>query len=98
MDPRRFAFRRRDLARLLLALPAAPALLRADEKKKEEEKPSPTAEFLAAQEKGLSPAETEALKKGVAGFEKSLQAIRDFKLPPDVAPSVRFAAMKSRGR
>jgi hypothetical protein len=97
MDPRRIALRRRDLARLLLALPAAPAFLRADERK-EEDKPSPTAEFLAAQEKGLSPAETEALKKGVAGFEKSLQAIRDFKLPADVAPSVRFAALKSRGR
>lgn len=90
--------RRRDLARLLLALPAVPALARAEEGQKAVEKPSPTAEFLAGQEPGLSPAETEALKKGIGGFEKALKAIRDFKLAPDVSPSVRFKALKSRSR
>lgn len=89
--------RRRDIFRLLV-LPAVPALARAEEKKKDEAKPSPTAEFLAAQEPGLSAAETEALKKSIGGFEKSLKAIRDFKLPPDVGPSVRFKALKSRSR
>jgi hypothetical protein len=96
MDRRRVELRRRDLARLLVALPAAPALLRADAKK--EDPPSPTAEFLAAQEKGLSAAERQALKKSVGGFEKSLQAIRDFALAPEVPPSFRFAARKSRAR
>ena len=90
--------RRRDMVRLLLALPAAPALVRADEDKKAEDKPSPTALFLAGQEPGLSGAETEALKKSIGGFEKSLKAIRDFKLAPEVGPSVRFKAMKSRSR
>jgi hypothetical protein len=90
--------RRRDLARLLLALPAVPDLARANEGQKAVEKPSPTAEFLAGQEAGLSPEETEALKKSIFGFEKSLKAIRDFKLATDVSPSVRFAAMKSRSR
>ena len=90
--------RRRDMVRLLLTLPAAPALVRADEDKKAEDKPSPTAEFLVGQEPGLSAAEAEALKKGIGGFEKSLKAIRDFKLAPEVGPSVRFKAMKSRSR
>jgi hypothetical protein len=94
----RTLLRRRDLVRLLLALPAVPALVRADEDKKAEDKPSATAEFLAGQEPGLSPAETEALKKSIGGFEKSLKAIRDFKLAPEVSPSVRFKALKSRNR
>ena len=94
---RRSPLRRREVARLLLALPAAPTLLRADVKEPPE-KPSATAEFLAAQEAGLSPSETEALKKSIDGVEKSLKAIRDFKLEADVSPSVRFTALKSRTR
>jgi hypothetical protein len=96
MDRRRFELRRRDVARMLLALPAAPALVHADEEKKDTT--SPVAEFLVGQETGLSPAEQAALKKAVVGLEKSLKAIRDFKLPPDVAPSVRFDALRSRSR
>ena len=95
--PRRSSFRRRDFARILLAVPALPALARA-QGDKEPEKPSPTAEFIAAEEPGLSPAEREALKKSIAGFEKSLQVVRDFKLAPDVPPTLRFAALKSRRR
>jgi hypothetical protein len=94
----RTPLRRRDLVRLLLALPAVPSLVHADEDKKAEDKPSPTAEFLAGQEPGLSAAETKALKKSIGGFEKSLKAIREFKLAPDVSPSVRFKALKSRSR
>lgn len=89
---------RRDMVRLLLALPAVPTLVHADDDKKAEDKPSPTALFLAAQEPGLSAAEAEALQKGIGGFEKSLKAIRDFKLAPEVSPSVRFHAMKSKSR
>jgi hypothetical protein len=93
---RRFDPGRRGFARLLLALPAAPALVRAEEKK--EEPPSDVAEFLVAHEPGLSADEQAALRKGIAGFEKSLKQIRDFKLPPDTAPSLRFAARKSKAR
>ena len=95
--PKRTSFRRRDFARILLAVPALPALARG-QGEKEPEKPSPTAEFIAAEEPGLSPAEREALRKSIAGFEKSLQVVRDFKLPPDVAPALRFAAQKSKRR
>jgi hypothetical protein len=95
MDRRRLELHRRDVARMLLVMPAAPALARAQEKKPDEP-PSPMAEFLVAQEKGLSPAEQKALRKSVAGVEKSLQVIRDFKLAPDVPPSFRFAARKSK--
>jgi hypothetical protein len=93
---RRSELSRRELAALLVALPAAPALARAEEKAAE--RASPLAEFLAAREPGLSAAEREALKKSVSGAEKGLQVIRDFALPPDVAPAVRFAALKSKRR
>lgn len=91
---RRFELSRRELARVLLALPAVPALARAEEK----QPPSPLAEFLASREPGLSPAERAALRKSVVGLEKTLQVIRDFKLVPDAAPCLRFAALKSKGR
>lgn len=91
---RRFEPSRRELARMLLALPAAPALARVDEPSPA----SPLAEFLAANEPGLSPAERAALRRSVSGLEKTLQLIRDFELPPDAAPCLRFAALKSGGR
>jgi hypothetical protein len=96
MDRRRYELRRRDVARMLLALSAAPALVHAGEEKKDAT--SPLAEFLAGQETGLSPAEQAALKKAVVGLEKSLEAIRNFELPPNAAPSVRFEALRSRSR
>jgi hypothetical protein len=95
--PRRSPFRRRDFARIILAVPALPALARA-QGDGEPAKPSPTAEFIATGEPGLSPAEREALKKSIAGFEKSLQVVRDFKLASDVPPAFRFAALRSKGR
>jgi hypothetical protein len=93
---RRFELSRRDLAKLLVALPAVPAL--AQEKKKEEDKPSPLAEFIAGQEAGLSADERESLRKSITGAEKGLEVIRSFQLPPDVPPAVRFAAMPSKKR
>ena len=92
---RRFELSRRELAKLLVALPAVPALA---QEEKEEETPSPLAEFIAGQEAGLSPAEREALKKNITGAEKGLEVIRSFQLPPDVPPAVRFAALPSRKR
>lgn len=85
------AISRRALGRILVTVPFA-RVLRADEPKK----PSPEAEFIASQETGLSPAEIERLKKTVTESAKGLQTIRDFKLPPDVGPAVRFRALKSR--
>ena len=78
---------RRQLGRMLLVLPAAASA-----------PPSPQAEFIAAQEAGLSAQEREALKKSISDFDKSLSEVRDFKLPPDVPPAIRFTAMKSKGR
>jgi len=87
---------RRAAGKLVLALPFA-ATAAADEKRPPE-RPSPQAECLAAYEPGLSVEEEARLKKALVGGEKSLAVIRDFKLPPDVAPSLRFAALKSRKR
>ena len=83
---------RRDLAKLLLLLPAASALAA------EEAKPpavSEADEFLAAHEAGLSGEERERLRKGLADQEKALALVRDFKLPPDVDPALRFSALRS---
>jgi len=86
---------RRTAAKLLLALPAAAALPAGAQ---EQEKPSATAEFLAAQQAELSSEERERLKKNIGGLEKALAAIREFKLPFDVDPCLRFKARRSRGR
>ena len=83
----RTSMSRRQLGRMLLVLPAAASA-----------PPSPEAEFIAAQEAGLSAQEREALKKSISDFDKSLSAIRDFKLPPDIPPAIRFTAMKSTRR
>ena len=92
----RVVLTRRAATKLLLALPlAAPS---AAEEKKPEEKLSPQAECLVAHETGLSPEETARLRQNVASGQKALAVIRDFKLPADVAPSLRFVAMKSRKR
>ena len=98
---RNAAMTRRAAGKLILALPAAaPALARdgTDEKKPAEDKPTPRAECLAAQEAGLSDAERETLKKSVTAFDKVVQVVRDFDVPPDIAPAVRFTPLKSRRR
>ena len=81
---------RRALGQMLLAMPLA-RLAAGDEKEA-----SPRARCLAATEPGLSTDERARLEKSIAEGEKSLAVIRDFKLPPDVAPSLRFQAMKSK--
>jgi hypothetical protein len=92
---RRFELSRRELAKLLVALPAVPALA---EEKKEAEKASPLAEFIAGREAGLTAAERDALQKNITGAEKGLEVIRSFRLPPDTPPAVRFAALSSKKR
>jgi hypothetical protein len=99
MHDRPLAISRRTMGRMLLAAPAAVTLPQQKPEQKPPEKPparpSELAEFIAAQESGLSPAERERLKKNVTETEQALAAIRDFKLPPDVAPALRFRALKS---
>jgi len=84
---------RRAMSQMLLAVPLA-RLAAADEKKEA----SPRAACFAATEPGLSTDERVRLAKSIADDEKALTVIRDFKLPPDVAPSLRFQAMKSKKR
>jgi hypothetical protein len=97
---------RRTAAKLILSLPvAAPALAGddAEEKKADEkppmattgDKPTPQAECIAAQEAALSDAERATLKKSITGFDKAVQMVRDFRVPADIPPAVRFAALKS---
>jgi predicted component of type VI protein secretion system len=87
------AVSRRTVGKMLLAVPAA--ALAADEKK-EDEKPSAHAELISSTEPGLSPEERERLKKAVGDVEKALAVVRDFKLPMDVTPALKFRALKSR--
>jgi hypothetical protein len=93
MQDHRPTISRRDLGRMLVALPLASALAPEETAK---ESPSPQAEFIAAHEEGLSAQEQDRLRKSVTEGEKPLRAIRDFKLPPDVAPAVRFRPVKAR--
>jgi hypothetical protein len=93
MSDRPFDLTRRALSRMLLAWPLG-ALAVADGKKEA----SARAGCLAATEPGLSAEERTRLEKSIADGEKSLAVIRDFKLPPDVAPALRFQAMKSKRR
>jgi hypothetical protein len=84
---------RRAMSQMLLALPLS-AIAVADESKDA----PPRAGCLAATEPGLSADERARLERSIADGEKPLAVIRDFKLPPDVAPSLRFEAMKSKRR
>jgi hypothetical protein len=86
------AITRRDLAKLLLALPAVSAA--AAESKPSA--PSEAGEFLAAHEPGLSGEERDRLRKALADQEKALAIVREFKLPADVDPALRFAALRSK--
>jgi hypothetical protein len=93
MSDRPLELTRRALSQMLLALPLG-SLAGADEKKGEPA--APRAACLAATEPGLSAEEKARLEKSIAGGEKSLAVIRDFKLSADVAPALRFQAMKSK--
>ena len=93
MPGRPFTLTRRTLSQMLLAWPLA-RLAAADEKKET----SARAGCLAATEPGLSADERARLEKSIAGGEKSLAVIRDFELPPDVAPALRFRAMRSKAK
>lgn len=51
--------------------------------------------FIAKNEAGLSGAERKRLRKQLPGFEGALRKLRDFELPDDVEPAVRFQALRS---
>lgn len=95
MSDRPLDLDRRSLGKLLLGLPLAVGAAAAETKP---ELPSAQSDCLAAGEPGLSAEEKDRLRKNLGEGEKSLAVIRDFKLPPDVAPALRFAAMKSAKR
>lgn len=96
MSDRPLDLDRRSLGKLLLGLPLAVGAAAAETKPPEP--PSARSECLAASEPGFSPEERERLRKSMGESEKSLAVIRDFKLPPDVAPALRFAPLKSAKR
>jgi hypothetical protein len=96
MHDRPRAISRRAMGRLLLAAPAVAALPQQPPAATPPARPSALAEFIAADEPGLSAAERERLKKSLMETEQALAVVRDFKLPPDVAPAVRFQALKSK--
>jgi hypothetical protein len=98
MTYRSFDITRRAMSRILLALPLAPIAAAEEKKPADAPSPSPRDSCLAAAETGLSADERARLEKSLAGGEKALAVVRDFKLPPDVAPALRFQAMKSRGK
>lgn len=85
------------MSKLLLAMPALPAAAVAAQSQ-DAPKPSAFASCIAAAESALDADERARLEKSLAGMEQSLKAIRDFKLPPDTDPALRFSAMKSRRR
>jgi hypothetical protein len=87
---------RRAVGRMLLAAPAAAALAQEKPPDNAPATPSALAEFIAADEPGLSPAERARLKKNIMETEQALAVVRGFKLPPDTAPAVRFQALKSK--
>lgn len=85
---------RRAAGKLLMALPAVALAAPASA----DEKPTELADFLAAREPGLSAEERERLRKSVTELEKALRVVRDFRLPRDVALSLRFRPLRSRRR
>jgi hypothetical protein len=87
------AITRRALGKLLFAAPAAAAFPLEESK---DAKPSEAAEFLASHEPGFSEEERERLRKALASQEKSLKVVREFVLPRDTEPALRFSALRSR--
>jgi hypothetical protein len=85
---------RRQAARLIAAapigLPAASALMQPEKRTL-----SRFATCVAASETTSSPEERARLETALGKIEESLKAIREFKLPLDTAPALRFAAIKS---
>ena len=85
---------RRDLGKLLIAVPAAGLVsrpARGDE-------PTDEARFIADHEAGLSAEERERVLKGLEDQEKSLKVVRDYPLGNDVAPAFGFRPLHSKRR
>ena len=90
MTQRPVSLSRRRLGQLLLALPAVSLAA------SEAEPASNAAECIAARHPALSADERQRLAKSVAEAEKSLAVVRDFKLPADATPALRFRALRSK--
>jgi hypothetical protein len=88
---------RRAAGKLLAALPAVAAMPSwASPSVAEDKPPSAEADFIAAQEPGLSPQERERLKKALVEQDKALTTIREFKLDMGVGPAWRFHPLRSK--
>jgi hypothetical protein len=86
---------RRMLHKWLLTAPAAALILaKADA---QDAQPSSFAACLAATETTLSADERARLTKAIGSLEQGVKIIRDFKVPMDVDPAMRFRPMRSRG-
>ena len=88
---------RRTAGKLLLTAPALPAAAFAAAQVADAPKPSTFAACVAASDPSLGADERARVEKGIGSLESSLAAIRDFKLPADADPALRFSALKSRG-
>jgi hypothetical protein len=85
---------RRTLHKILLTGPAA--ALASARPAAQPAAPSARAACLAASETTFTAVERDRLAKAIGGLEQSLKAIRDFKVPADADPAMRFQPMQSR--
>jgi hypothetical protein len=92
MSDRPFEISRRGVGRMLLALPLAAAVAAEEETKR----PAGAGGCIVSSVAGLSSEEEARLAKSIAEGEKPLAVIRDFQLPMDVPPSLRFAPLRSK--
>ena len=89
---------RRSIGKLLLAAPALPAAAALAAQADPAPKPSAFASCIAASETTLDADERARVEKALGGLEQSLKTIRDFKLPANADPTLRFSAMKSKAK
>jgi hypothetical protein len=86
---------RRTLHKWLLTAPAA--ALASRDTAAQSAPPSPFAACVAATETTLSADERARLAKAIGSLEQSLKIIREFKVPADTDPAIRFSPLRSRG-
>jgi hypothetical protein len=81
------------MSKLLLAAPVLP--LTAAAQSLAPAATSPFAACIAASETSLSSQDRIRLEKNIGSLEQALRAVRDFQLPADADPSLRFTPMRS---
>jgi len=89
---------RRAAGKILLTAPALPVVALAAAQSESQPKPSAFASCIVAAEPSLSGDERARLEKALASLERSLSAIREFKLPDNADPAMQFQPLRSRRR